>query len=251
MRYQEWDVLLFPEGSNIPIQEFRTASFLVREQSVKTPTLVTYIPSLEQGSPFVLSLHSWTSPQFSPDLTARPSPSSEGLAWGVKVVVDGICVSSSTFSEQASWPQIISASDRVEAKGNLKALPFPPFHRSVLSRRDWHMSDDKGRVKVLLTEGMRVHHDGRIKFQPLNNIICFSFQPAPMDYLRRCNIAWPNPSMLENPWKPDAVDRYMDPAREAQNQDARSSERDRKVSKTAYGQMHGSDDKENAFSRVL
>lgn len=29
MRYQDWDVLLFPEGSKAPLQEFRTGCFVI------------------------------------------------------------------------------------------------------------------------------------------------------------------------------------------------------------------------------
>lgn len=31
MRYQDWDVILFPESSNIPFQEFRTACFCAQD----------------------------------------------------------------------------------------------------------------------------------------------------------------------------------------------------------------------------
>lgn len=33
---------------------------------------------------------------------------------------------------------------------------------------------------------MRVRHEGRIKFQPINNIIAFAFQPAPMSKGHLC-----------------------------------------------------------------
>ena len=32
MRYDNWDVILFPEGSNIPIPEYRTACYLSRDE---------------------------------------------------------------------------------------------------------------------------------------------------------------------------------------------------------------------------
>jgi hypothetical protein len=31
MRYQDWDVLLFPEGSKVPIQEFKTQCHVTRD----------------------------------------------------------------------------------------------------------------------------------------------------------------------------------------------------------------------------
>lgn len=34
MRYQLWDVLLFPEPSNVPIQEFKTACFVTQDAGI-------------------------------------------------------------------------------------------------------------------------------------------------------------------------------------------------------------------------
>jgi len=31
MRYQSWDIILFPGGCHVPIQEFRTACFAVQQ----------------------------------------------------------------------------------------------------------------------------------------------------------------------------------------------------------------------------
>jgi hypothetical protein len=32
MRYDNWDIILFPEKSNIPIQEYRTACYFSRDE---------------------------------------------------------------------------------------------------------------------------------------------------------------------------------------------------------------------------
>lgn len=32
MRYDNWDIILFPEDSNIPIPEYRTACYLSRDE---------------------------------------------------------------------------------------------------------------------------------------------------------------------------------------------------------------------------
>jgi hypothetical protein len=40
MRYENWDVLLFPEGSKVPIQEFRTQCFVTRDQGELRPLLI-------------------------------------------------------------------------------------------------------------------------------------------------------------------------------------------------------------------
>ena len=39
MRYDNWDVILFPEDSNIPIQEYRTACFFSRDEG-KLPSML-------------------------------------------------------------------------------------------------------------------------------------------------------------------------------------------------------------------
>jgi len=31
MRFGDWDILLFPDASHVPLQEFRTACFVVQE----------------------------------------------------------------------------------------------------------------------------------------------------------------------------------------------------------------------------
>lgn len=52
---------------------------------------MTYIPSLPLGTPFILSLHSWTTPEFNnASLTCQSGVAS---AWAVTVLVDGLCAS--------------------------------------------------------------------------------------------------------------------------------------------------------------
>jgi len=40
MRYQDWDVLLFPEGSKVPIQEFKTQCHVTRDLGETLPPLI-------------------------------------------------------------------------------------------------------------------------------------------------------------------------------------------------------------------
>jgi len=185
MRFQDWDILLFPDGSHVPIQEFRTACFLVQDGSLQTPTLITYVPSLPRGTPFNISLHSWTQPRFSPGLGLFYGRKNlENAAWGVRIIVDGECVSSSTFASTTTFPQIMSTSDRVQVNGKPKPLVFPRFHRTVLSRRDWDIADDLGRIKVLIMEGYHIPNDLETRFQPVRTVACFSFHAAPMGKCR-------------------------------------------------------------------
>lgn len=204
MRYQNWDVLIFPGGSSIPIQEFRTASFAVQEAAGILPTLVTYVPSLAQGVPFAISIHSWDKPVFSRDVPLYTNKHLFAVpAWGVKIVIDGADVSSLAFTEQAAWPQVINSRDDLDLSGKVQPLPFPPFYRSVLSRRHWDIQDHQGRINIVISEGLRSTVEGTIKYQPIRNVVCFSFHPAPLEYLERCNIAWPNTLMFKHPYKPN------------------------------------------------
>ena len=108
MRYQNWDVLLFPGPSRVPIQEFDTKFHVLTstnrpsaasiedpftdnqyESMNKLALLTCFIASQAQDSPFRVSIHSW----------ARPTPSSilsgyktqeEAVAFQARVYIDGI-----------------------------------------------------------------------------------------------------------------------------------------------------------------
>ncbi|KAF2218880.1 hypothetical protein BDZ85DRAFT_299266 [Elsinoe ampelina] len=219
MRYQDWDILLFPRGSHIPLQEFRTSPFLIQEQNHQIPHLLTYVPSLPENAPFTISVHSWTLPKLDSARILQDGYRDDGCpAWGLRVSIDGICVLSveyschtcwrlttgriTTFADQVSWPQVIGGvpgDDGVVGK----PLLFPSYQQSILSRRDWKPTDDPGRIKIMLTEGIRFVHEGTAKFQVTKHHICFTYQPAPLEHLQRCNIAWPRTSSLHaRPTKP-------------------------------------------------
>lgn len=44
MRYEHWDVLLFPENSKIPVQEFKTQCFVTKDRGESSPTTL-HIPT--------------------------------------------------------------------------------------------------------------------------------------------------------------------------------------------------------------
>lgn len=124
MRYQHWDVLLFPGDSKIPIQEFDTkcyalqqgrevSSFHLRtpevmltngqasslqglefngnnyESMVVLPTLTCFVASLERGSSFRVSIHSWEKPKAS-SLLLSFKTAEEMVLFEAKIYVDGI-----------------------------------------------------------------------------------------------------------------------------------------------------------------
>ncbi len=124
MRYQNWDVLLFPADSKIPIQEFDTKCYAL-EQSERPstsrriiyelttsdgrastlqaidgghnsyesmtilPTLTCFVASLDRGSSFRVSIHSWEKPKPSNLLRSYKTPE-EVVLFEAKVYIDGI-----------------------------------------------------------------------------------------------------------------------------------------------------------------
>ncbi|KAJ4404529.1 hypothetical protein N0V91_005873 [Didymella pomorum] len=90
MRYDNWDVILFPEGSNIPIPEYRTACYLSRDEGGhELPTLRTYIGSLKPNTPFRISLHHWGPPKLSPLVQEKQRQFRMGATFTVQVIIDG------------------------------------------------------------------------------------------------------------------------------------------------------------------
>ncbi|KAG0651171.1 hypothetical protein D0Z07_2358 [Hyphodiscus hymeniophilus] len=63
MRYQNWDVLVFPDESKVPIQEFKTSCHVIDD-----PVVTSFIPSLSAGAVFRISIHSWHEPELSDPL---------------------------------------------------------------------------------------------------------------------------------------------------------------------------------------
>ncbi|KAK1808546.1 hypothetical protein LTR12_017085 [Friedmanniomyces endolithicus] len=136
MRFQDWDVLLFPQGSHVPLREFRTACYAHQDPDpmhprptttttssstnstnnnttttttttaavATTPLLTAFVPSLSAGEGFQVSVHSWSTP------TAIAGGGVGGgngavMQWRVKIVVDGAVVACETFGEEAVWPR--------------------------------------------------------------------------------------------------------------------------------------------------
>jgi hypothetical protein len=124
MRYQNWDVLLFPADSKIPIQEFDTKCYALEQsecsptprclvQELTTtdgrasslqaidgdrnsyesmtvlPTLTCFVASLDRGSSFRVSIHSWEKPKPSNLLLSYKTPE-EVVLFEAKVYIDGI-----------------------------------------------------------------------------------------------------------------------------------------------------------------
>lgn len=120
MRFQNWDVLLFPAGdsseeaNHIPLREFRTACYVEHAADGThrpTPLLTTFVPSLPRDAPFQISLHSWT--QTKPILgPAVPGGDKPRELWHVVVVVDGVNVCERDFDVEETWPKNIGMFSR-------------------------------------------------------------------------------------------------------------------------------------------
>jgi hypothetical protein len=111
MRYRNWDVLLFPEGSKVPIQEFKTQCFVTKDKDSpylhstaflgshahhpeqgafnQLPVLTTFIPSLSKDSPFQASVHSWEKPRPSVQIESNMEPE-DVLLFEVRIFIDGV-----------------------------------------------------------------------------------------------------------------------------------------------------------------
>ncbi len=124
MRYQNWDVLLFSDKSKVPIQEFKTTCHVVQDSGKAVegvasilvdstsrvrrdmanqldseylptqgtlpllPTVTSFVPALDQGQNFRLSIHSWEAPvpsRFALNFTKDPGL----IMFEARVFIDG------------------------------------------------------------------------------------------------------------------------------------------------------------------
>ncbi|KAF1971578.1 hypothetical protein BU23DRAFT_569745 [Bimuria novae-zelandiae CBS 107.79] len=223
MRYDNWDVILFPKDSAVPIQEFKTACYtsqdehqtfsgeIIRATNItditppdgrQVPTLTCYIASLPAAAPFRISIHSWISPAKPSALIESRKRSHQKVVYAIQVIVDGIRLFHGFHDATARWPQEI-LNEKWSAIGPQHSgsyLTFPQFHHNVLLQHSWDARDDNGRIKVLLSEQLigKNSSPGELNLGPANDIVCFAFQHAPQDVLEQAGISWPirNPLYL-------------------------------------------------------
>lgn len=74
MRYDDWDVLLFPSSrvERVPFKEFSVNCHVVEDAesphgrtSFGLPAMTCFVPSLQPGAQFHISIHSWGTPRIS------------------------------------------------------------------------------------------------------------------------------------------------------------------------------------------
>ncbi|KAJ2980042.1 hypothetical protein NUW58_g7048 [Xylaria curta] len=200
MRFEEWDVLLFPKDSKVPMKEFKTNCHVVHDTefaytngSFGLPTMTCFMPGLPPGTPFNISLHSWKTPDVS-QFTRNYSKHPELVKFEARVLVDGRLVATSSFNRTGPWPQLINHSFEFTKNGDLEILKFPQFRSELLRQSYWSPADEVGRIKIVISEGFP-RDSLTAPMERVKNIVAFSFQHAPLDILESSGIAWPNPAM--------------------------------------------------------
>ncbi|KAF4635188.1 hypothetical protein G7Y89_g2914 [Cudoniella acicularis] len=199
MRYQNWDVLVFPDQCKIPLQEFKTACQVIQDPGslqvnpLLLPTVTSFIPGLSAGAPFRISIHSWQNPEISRYIQNMRKPTDHVL-YEARVFVDGRIAGSKWFNQNGPWPTILELSIDLDKHGEFEKLKFPTFHKELLSQSYWNAGDDLGRIKVLIAEGFS-RDNLTYPFERVKNLVSFSFQHAPLDVLEASSIAWPNAAM--------------------------------------------------------
>ncbi|EJP68123.1 uncharacterized protein BBA_03019 [Beauveria bassiana ARSEF 2860] len=199
MRYEDWDILLFPRDGQVPLKEFRVACHVVHDDELShingspgLPTVCCFVPSLPPGAPYKLSIHSWATPPISQS-TRSYGKFADRVVFEVRLFVDGRFVSSASMNRAGPWPNVLKNSFGFSDAGELP-LSFPKFQRELLDQSYWSPADDLGRIKVIISESYP-RESLSVPFERLKNIVAFSFQHAPLEILESSAIAWPNSAM--------------------------------------------------------
>jgi hypothetical protein len=97
MRFEDWDVILFPVGrdAKIPFKEFKVACHAIQDPelchihgSAGMPVMTCFVPSLPAGTPFQISIHCWRKPEIS-QFTLAYSKHPEFVKFEARILLDG------------------------------------------------------------------------------------------------------------------------------------------------------------------
>lgn len=97
MRYDDWDVLLFPSGRNarVPLKEFKVgchvvpdAEFIQNKGTYGLPTMTCFVPSLQPGVHFHISIHCWDTPRIS-QYSLNYSKHPDLVKFEARILIDG------------------------------------------------------------------------------------------------------------------------------------------------------------------
>ncbi|KAK0702541.1 hypothetical protein B0T21DRAFT_388100 [Apiosordaria backusii] len=206
MRYDDWDVILFPTGreAKIPFKEFKVACHAIPDVelshihgSAGMPVVTCFVPSLPAGSPFQISLHCWRNPEIS-QFTRTYSKHIELVKYEARILLDGRLVASTVLDRKVNGPHLITSTFEFTKTGELERLKFPHFRRELMFQNHWSPADDIGRIKIIISEGFP-RDSLSVPIERVKNVVAFSFQHAPLEILEANGIAWPNPSMWRRP----------------------------------------------------
>ncbi|OCL07452.1 hypothetical protein AOQ84DRAFT_377672, partial [Glonium stellatum] len=190
MRYEYWDIILFPAEYHIPTQEFKTACYVDQDQDgCKLPTVTCFVPSLSPSSPYRISVHSWTKPTPSLHIESKRKPD-QRVIYTIRAVVDGFRIFHNYFERNTSWPQQISHENQYDYEDTKPAFNFldvrgpafrfPTSHPSMLSQSSRAAQESNGRIKVTVTEELASETAaGAVLGGATNDPVCFAFQHAP------------------------------------------------------------------------
>ncbi|KAJ4291392.1 hypothetical protein N0V88_005985 [Collariella sp. IMI 366227] len=202
MRYDDWDVILFPTGrdSKIPFKEFKVACHVVPDVELAhihgaagLPVMTCFVPSLPPGTAFQISLHCWRRPDIS-QFTRSYSKHTELVKFEARILIDGRQVATTVLDREVNGPHLITNTFEFTRMGEFERLKFPAFRRELLYQDHWSPGDDTGRIKIVISEGFP-RDSASAPIERLKNVAAFAFQHAPLEILETNAIAWPNPSM--------------------------------------------------------
>ncbi|KAK4095846.1 hypothetical protein N658DRAFT_570151 [Parathielavia hyrcaniae] len=182
MRYDDWDVILFPTGrdAKIPFKEFKVACHVV--------------PDLE-----LAHIHGPVGmPVMTCFFTRAYSKHTDLIKFETRVLVDGCLI----LERDVKGPHLIATACEFTKTGELDRLCFPHFRCELLFQNHWRPGDDTGRIKIVISEGFP-RDSVSAPIERVKNIVAFSFQHAPLEILENNGIAWPNQSMWQcSPFHP-------------------------------------------------
>ncbi|KAL1843464.1 hypothetical protein VTJ49DRAFT_1574 [Mycothermus thermophilus] len=205
MRYDDWDIILFPTGrdAKVPFKEFKVACHVVPDLelahihgAVGIPVMTCFVPSLPPGAGFQISIHCWGEPSLS-EFAQTYSKHTGLLKFEARIFIDGRQVASTVLDRIVNGPHLITNTCEFTKTGELQRLKFPPFRRELLYQNHWRPGDNLGRIKIVISEGFP-RDSLSAPIERVKNIVAFSFQHAPLEILEANSIAWPNQAM----WQP-------------------------------------------------
>ncbi|EXL94939.1 hypothetical protein NOF04DRAFT_11101 [Fusarium oxysporum II5] len=212
MRYEDWDVLLFEEGSSIPSREFKVICHVVQHaesMGSALPTLTCFVPGLNAGVPFRLSIHSWKALK---DLNGDHILNINNSVLETRLFIDGTLVA---YASHLAAGIIANDGRSTSATGSIRfpliinrqgheSLKFPFFQQELLYQRHWSPADNLGRIKLLINQSFSSASPSVLFTGKVNKTVVFSFQHAPQHILEGLQIAWPNPAMWNRQRQPSA-----------------------------------------------